>query len=167
MIRKIWSCFAITLQSTTNTYTYLGAILDPNLVQNTDFDNKYKKPSRKLGVLRKLMGYLTIEAAHLVYVWVAMLLLLSWDTFNFAIVVLTLPPSVKLSSKRKLHVFIVFILWGPNYLTPFLWFSDKQTLSHHSGSKLNYTLSDSFPLISQFLEVYLLWFLNRLNFFFF
>lgn len=25
----------------TNTYTYLGTILDPNLVQNTDFNNKY------------------------------------------------------------------------------------------------------------------------------
>lgn len=51
----------------TDTYTYLGTILDSNLVQSTDFDSKYKKASKKLGVLRKLMELLTTEAAHLVY----------------------------------------------------------------------------------------------------
>ena len=51
----------------TDTYTYLGTILDSNLVQSTDFDNKYKKASKKLGVLQKLMELLTTEAAHVVY----------------------------------------------------------------------------------------------------
>ena len=51
----------------TDTYTYLGTVLDLNLLQNTDFDSKYKIALKKLGVLRKLMELLTTEVAHLVY----------------------------------------------------------------------------------------------------
>ena len=51
----------------TDTYTYLGTVLDSNLLQNTDFASKYKIALKKLGVLRKLMELLTTEVAHLVY----------------------------------------------------------------------------------------------------
>ena len=51
----------------TDSYTYLGTILDQNLTLNTDFDKKYRKASSKLGILRKLMPLLTREAANLLY----------------------------------------------------------------------------------------------------
>jgi hypothetical protein len=59
-------CNDIPINSTTS-YTYLGTILDQNLVLNLDFDSKYKRASSKLGVLRKLMSLLTLDAARLVY----------------------------------------------------------------------------------------------------
>ena len=59
-------CNDVRINSTTS-YTYLGTILDQNLLLNSDFDSKYKRASKKLGVLRKLMSFLTLEAARLLY----------------------------------------------------------------------------------------------------
>jgi hypothetical protein len=47
----------------TDTYTYLGTILDHNLNLAIDFDQKYKKASSKLSMLRKLTKLLTTKAA--------------------------------------------------------------------------------------------------------
>ena len=51
----------------TSSYTYLGTVLDQYLGLGANFDQKYKKASSKLGVLRKLLPLLTLEAAFAVY----------------------------------------------------------------------------------------------------
>ena len=51
----------------TTTYTYLGTLLDHHMVLNDDFEKKYIKASSKLGLLRRLLQFLTPEAAKLVY----------------------------------------------------------------------------------------------------
>ena len=51
----------------TTTYTYLGTLLDHHMVLNDHFEKKYRKASSKLGLLRRLLQFLTPEAAKLVY----------------------------------------------------------------------------------------------------
>ena len=51
----------------TTSYKYLGTLLDQNLGLSADFEQKYKKASSKLGLLRKLIQYLTLDAAKLLY----------------------------------------------------------------------------------------------------
>lgn len=50
-----------------SSYTYLGTVLDQHLGLGANFDKKYKKASSHLGVLRKLMPLLTLEAASAIY----------------------------------------------------------------------------------------------------
>lgn len=59
-------CDEVLINSTTS-YTYLGTVLDQHLNLNTDFDSKYNRASKKLGVLKKLMDFLTLDAARLLY----------------------------------------------------------------------------------------------------
>ena len=51
----------------TTTYTYLGTSLDHHMVLNDDFEKKYRKASSKLGLLHRLLQFLTPEVAKLVY----------------------------------------------------------------------------------------------------
>ena len=51
----------------TQSYKYLGTVLDQQLNLAENFDKKYKKASAKLGLLRKLKPLMTIKAANAVY----------------------------------------------------------------------------------------------------
>ena len=51
----------------TQSYKYLGTILDQQLNLAANFDQKYKKASSKLGLLRKLKPLMTIKAANAIY----------------------------------------------------------------------------------------------------
>ena len=51
----------------TTSYKYLGTLLDQNLWLSTDFEQKYKRASTKLGLLRKLLQYFTLDATKLLY----------------------------------------------------------------------------------------------------
>ena len=53
--------------SCTHSYKYLGTILDQLLNIVANFEQKYKKASSKLGLLRKLKTLMTIKAANAVY----------------------------------------------------------------------------------------------------
>ena len=51
----------------TQSYKYLGTVLDQQLNLAAYFDQKYKNASSKLGLLRKLKPLMTIKAANAVY----------------------------------------------------------------------------------------------------
>ena len=51
----------------TNSYTYLGTIVDSSLTLNDQFDKMYKNASSKLKLLSKLKHYLTDEATKCVF----------------------------------------------------------------------------------------------------
>ena len=51
----------------TQSYKYLGTILDQQLNLAANFDQKYKKASSKLGLLRKMKPLITTKAANAVY----------------------------------------------------------------------------------------------------
>lgn len=59
--------FNNSLINATSSYTYLGTVLDQHLGLGANFDKKYKRASSKLGVLRKLLPMLTLEAAFTLY----------------------------------------------------------------------------------------------------
>ena len=50
-----------------NSYTYLGTILDQSLTLRSDFGNKYRKASKRLGLLRMLASFLKLDAAWVLY----------------------------------------------------------------------------------------------------
>lgn len=52
----------------TNSYTYLGHVLDNSLTLNEDFDASYKKCTKRVKLMTKLRSYLTQEAAMRIYV---------------------------------------------------------------------------------------------------
>jgi hypothetical protein len=56
----------------TNSYTYLGNVLDPCLTLNDNFERSYKKASGRLNLLKKMRRYLNIEAARKIYLIVIM-----------------------------------------------------------------------------------------------
>jgi len=51
----------------TDSYKYLGNIVDPSLTLNTDFDAKYKKASNRLKLLARVRPFLTKSAALKIY----------------------------------------------------------------------------------------------------
>ena len=51
----------------TQSYKYLGTVLDQQLNLAANFDQKYKNASSKLGLLRKLKPLMTFKAADAVY----------------------------------------------------------------------------------------------------
>ena len=51
----------------TQSYKYLGTVLDQQLNLAANFEQKYKKASSKLGLLRKLKPLMTFKAANAVY----------------------------------------------------------------------------------------------------
>ena len=51
----------------TDTYKYLGNIVDPALNLNLDFDQKYRKASARLRLMTKVRSFLNAEAAKKVY----------------------------------------------------------------------------------------------------
>ena len=56
----------------TNSYTYLGNVLDPCLTLNDNFERSYKKASGRLNLLMKMRRFLNIEAATKIYEMVIM-----------------------------------------------------------------------------------------------
>ena len=66
-VRELKIYYNGTLINSTTSYKYLGTLLDQNMSLNADFDQKYKNSSSKLGLLRKLMPLLTLEAGKLLY----------------------------------------------------------------------------------------------------
>ena len=59
-------CNSIKINST-QSYKYVGTILDQQLNLSANFDQKYKKASPKLGLLRKLQPLMSNKAAKAVY----------------------------------------------------------------------------------------------------
>ena len=56
-----------TRVNVTTEYKYLGNVLDSSLSFNKNFESSYRKASGRIGLLRKLKGYLTQAAALSIY----------------------------------------------------------------------------------------------------
>ena len=66
----------------TETYKYLGNIVDHHLNFNENFEKSYKKASSRLRLLERMRYYLTSKAARLVYITMIIPLLTSSCTLK-------------------------------------------------------------------------------------
>ena len=66
----------------TETYKYLGNIVDHHLNFSKNFEKSYKKASSRLRLLERMTCYLTLKAARLVYITMIIPLLTSSWTLN-------------------------------------------------------------------------------------
>ena len=69
--------------SFTETYKYLGNILDSNMNFNLNFDASYKKESSRLRLLERMRCYLTTHASRLVYVMMVVSIITAGCTLKF------------------------------------------------------------------------------------